>query len=104
MSRASVPSTWILRSASVAEVGPTSVDLDVIALPAIELPGTPGWLTGEPLRDQGIEVDMPNLPNELPLPTVDPEPFRCRVEVVGPGTFRLTVAPSGARVFDESAT
>ncbi|MEO1064540.1 MAG: TIM-barrel domain-containing protein [Actinomycetota bacterium] len=94
----------ILRTAEVVGIGPSGADLDVAALPAIGLPGTPGWLTGEPLLDQGIEVDMPNLPADLPLPPVDEVRFRCRVEVVGPRAVRVTIAPAGARVFDEPAT
>jgi alpha-D-xyloside xylohydrolase len=95
---------WILRSATVAATAANAVELDVIGLPAVELPGTPGWLTGESLVDQGIEVDMPNLPTGLALPSADARPFRCRIEMVGPRTVRMTVAPAGARVFDESPT
>ncbi|MEL6893297.1 MAG: TIM-barrel domain-containing protein, partial [Actinomycetota bacterium] len=95
---------WILRSATVAATASNAVELDVVGLPAIELPGTPGWLTGESLVDQGIEVDMPNLPADLPLPELEPRPFRCTVEVVAPRTVRVTVAPAGARVFDEPPT
>ncbi len=101
-----VPRTrdWILRSATVAAATANAVELDVVGLPAIELPGTPGWLTGESLVDQGIEVDMPNLPADLPLPAVEPRAFRCRIEIVGPRTVRVVVAPTGARVFGESPT
>ncbi len=97
-------SDWILRRARVAHVGPDTVDLDVDALPAIELAGTPGWLTGEPLIDQGVEMSMPNLPTDLPLPDADVRPFRCRVEIVGPAAVRIVVAPAGARVFTEQPT
>lgn len=51
------------------------VRITVSALPAARLPGTPGWLTGEPMRAQGLEVDWPNLPAQLDLPPVAPEPF-----------------------------
>lgn len=94
-------SHWILRDATVAAVRDTTVELDVRGLPAIELPGTPGWLTGEPLLDQGVEVAMPNLPRQLPLPDVTASPFRCRVEVVGPHAVRVVIAPVGARAFEE---
>ena len=97
-------SGWILRRARVAHIGDDAVDLDVDALPAIELAGTPGWLTGEPLLDQGVEVSMPNLPRDLPLPGVEVRPFRCRVEIVGPAAVRIVVAPAGARVFAEQPT
>lgn len=104
MPGAAAPTDWVLRRASVAATGSGSVDLDVVALPAIELAATPGWLTGEPLLDQGVEVEMPNLPPDLPLPSVTPSPFRCRVETVGPRTHRVTIGPAGARVFGEPAT
>jgi alpha-D-xyloside xylohydrolase len=94
-------SDWILRRARVANHGEHTIDLDVDALPAIELPGTPGWHTGEPLLDQGVEVSMPNLPTDLPLPGVEARSFRCRVEIIGPTAIRVVIAPSGARVFSE---
>ncbi len=97
-------SDWILRSARVDRIEHDAVDLVVDALPAIELAGTPGWLTGEPLIDQGVEVAMPNLPTDLPLPGVGARPFRCRAEIVGPAAVRLVIAPAGARVFDEPST
>src|SRR5690606_33959303 len=97
-------SDWILRDARVDSGAPTAVEREVRALPAIELSGTPGWLTGEPLVDQGVEVAMPNLPRNLPLPDVEPTPFRCRVEVVGPSTVRVVIGPAGGRVFTEPAT
>lgn len=98
------PSTWIVRDATVDRVSPMSVELELRALPAIELDGTPGWLTGEPLAHQGIETTMPNLPGDLPVPPLEPMKLRCRVEVVGPSTIRVTVAPSGARALTEPAT
>ncbi|MFP5336847.1 MAG: TIM-barrel domain-containing protein [Actinomycetes bacterium] len=76
----------------------------VRALAATELPGTPGWLTGEPMLEQGLEVTMPNLPQDLRLPPLDETPFVVRVEAVGPRTVRLTCAPDGARVLGEPAT
>jgi len=97
-------SNWILRRARVADMSDDAVEFDVDGLPAIELAGTPGWLTGEPLLDQGLEVFMPNLPMDLPLPEVEVRPFRCRVEIVGPTALRVVVAPAGARVFAEPPT
>lgn len=96
--------TWILRSVRVAAVGATSIDLDVMALPAVELADAPGWLTGETLAEQGIELGMPNLPHGLPVPPTDPLWCRCRIEVVGNDAIRVTMAPAGARVFDEPST
>jgi alpha-D-xyloside xylohydrolase len=95
---------WILRSATVVSATANAVELDVVAIPAIELPGTPGWLTGESLLDQGIEVDMPNLPADLPLPAVEVRPFRCRIAIVGARMVRVVLAPADARVFTESPT
>ena len=95
---------WILRQASNANTGTSGVDVEVVARPAIRLVETPGWLTGESLADQGVEVAMPNLPTDLPLPPVEGRPFRCRVEVVGPGVFRVVLGPDDARVFEEDPT
>lgn len=103
-SQAPPAANWILRRARVVEIGDRWVELDVDALPAIELADTPGWLTGEPLLDQGVELSMPNLPTDLPLPGVEVRPMRCRVEIVGPDAVRVVVAPTGARVFDEPPT
>jgi alpha-D-xyloside xylohydrolase len=77
------------------------LELRLDALPAIELPGTPGWLTGEPLVDQGVEVAMPNLPRDLPLPGVEAVPYRCRLTPIGDRMLRLVLAPEGARELTE---
>lgn len=81
-----------------------AVVLDIRALSAVELPGTPGWLTGEPMTDQGIEVTMPNLPRDLRLPPLTEVAYQLRIEVAGPRTVRLVCAPAGARVLREPAT
>jgi alpha-D-xyloside xylohydrolase len=80
------------------------VRIGVEALPAVQLPGTPGWLTGEPPRAQGVEVDMPNLPRELALPPVEPERFEVAVSLAGPRTARIVIARPGARVHREDPT
>jgi len=81
-----------------------AVRIGVAALPAVRLPGTPGWLTGEPLADQGVEVAMPNLPRDLALPEVLPERFEVVVSLAAPETARIVIAPAGARVHQEDAT
>lgn len=91
----------ILRRLGEVRTRPDGFEADVVGLPAIALPHTPGWLTGEPLLDQGIEVNMPNLPEHLPLPGLDEQPYVLRVTVVGPDAVRLVVAPPGARVLAE---
>lgn len=85
------------------EITPDTGGIDMLldALPAIELPGTPGWLTGEPLLDQGVEITMPNLPSELPLPGTEAVPYRCRVIPLGDRMVRLVLAPGGARELTE---
>jgi alpha-D-xyloside xylohydrolase len=79
------------------------VRIGVRALPAVQLPGTPGWLTGEPLREQGVEVTMPNLPRELAVPPVEDEPFEVSISLAGPRTARIVIARPGARVHGEDA-
>ncbi|HYH33463.1 MAG TPA: TIM-barrel domain-containing protein [Pseudonocardia sp.] len=80
------------------------VRIGVAALPAVQLPGTPGWLTGEPPADQGVEVTMPNLPRELSLPPVQAEPFEVSIALAGPRTARIVVARPDARVHREEPT
>ena len=82
--------------------GPDVV-VDVAAHPAVQLPGTPGWLTGEPVTDQGVETTMPNLP-DLELPPLTTRPWQVRVTFAGPRTVRIVVAPAGARVLAEDPT
>lgn len=89
-----------LRHGRLREAG-ESLGVDVEALPIVELGGMPGWLTGEPLADQGVEVAMPNLPRELVLPEVVAVPWYCRVTPLGPATVRVRIAPRGHRIFDE---
>lgn len=73
----------------------------VRALPIVELGGMPGWLTGEPLIDQGVEVAMPNLPQGLELPPVESTEWTCAVTPLGPATVRVRIAPTQHRIFNE---
>ena len=54
----------------------------------------PGWLTGEPLREQGVETQMPNLP-DITLPPTDVTPYALRVTAPVPKGLRLVLAPAG---------
>lgn len=92
----------ILRRVVDVRSTPTELILDIEALPAVQLPGTPGWLTGESLADQGVEVTMPNLP-DLELPGVTAQLWRLSVSAYGARTARLLIAPATNRVFDEKA-
>lgn len=89
----------------VSAVAPTAhgVELEVEALPAVQVGSMPGWLTGEPLAEQGIETTLPNLP-VLDLPDTNPVTLRLRVEVVAPGTVRLVLAPPGHRLDSDDGT
>lgn len=86
------------------ETVPGGLDCRVEALPIVELGGMPGWLTGETLLDQGVEVAMPNLPRDLVLPRTQASPWRCLATPLGPSTVRLRIAPEGHRVFGEPAS
>lgn len=85
-----------------SSAGPTTT-LDITAYPIVELGGMPGWLTGEPMLDQGVEVTMPNLPRGLELPELVDAGWSCAVTPMGPHTVRIRVAPVGHRIFGERA-
>lgn len=70
------------------------VELDLVALPAIETKAMPGWITGEPLADQGIETTLPNLP-DMTQPPIDEHLLVLRIVAVALGTLRITIAPPG---------
>ncbi len=59
------------------------VTLDLDALPGVQLGMMPGWLTGEPLAAQGVETQMPNLP-DIALPPTDVTPYALRVTAPQP--------------------
>lgn len=91
----------ILRRIESASTADDQLDLVVLAVAADTLGSLPGWITGEPLLQQGIEVTMPNLPQDLHLPELAHELWRVRLTVHGERTLRIVVAPEGNRVFDE---
>lgn len=74
---------------------------DYAALPIVQLPGMPGWLTGEPLVDQGVETKMPNLPREITLPGVDAVDWACQVDALSASSVRLRIAPAGHEIWSK---
>ena len=87
-----VRGTRVTESGAVIEVG---------AIPVVGLPRMPGWLTGEPLEEQGIETSLPNLPN-LTLPAVDEKKLTLEVTVVAENTVRIVLAAAGHRVLEDA--
>jgi alpha-D-xyloside xylohydrolase len=94
------PASVILRRVTNVATTAQSVSFDLDAYPAVQLPDTPGWLTGETLQAQGVEVTMPNLP-ALELPELTPTPWRLQVSIHGPRTARIVAAPKANRIFNE---
>lgn len=95
--------TYLLRDVTSATRDDSALQLSVVARQAVALPGVPGYLTGEPLIQQGIETTLPNLP-DLVIPPTETTGWTVRVEVWAPRAVRLIVAPDGARVFREPAS
>ncbi len=96
-------SAHLVRRVTAVRRVPDGVAATLQAYAGVELGGLPGWLTGEPAADQGVEVTMPNLP-DLELPPLDPVEFELAVRFVAPETVRLTVAPVGHRVLDNDGS
>ncbi|MQA02863.1 MAG: alpha-xylosidase [Streptosporangiales bacterium] len=86
----------LLREVTEVHTTTDGLVLGVRAVPCAQLPGGPGYLTGEPPQVQGIETTLPNLPPELDLPTGDERAYEIRVRWAAPGTVRLTIAPPDA--------
>ena len=84
----------LLRRVTGVRPDGAGVTLDVDAIPGVQLGMMPGWLTGEPLADQGVETQMPNLP-DITLPPTDVTPYAVRVTTPQPGCLRLVLAPAG---------
>jgi alpha-D-xyloside xylohydrolase len=91
-----------VRESRVDENG-TTATLAVDGLPGVQLGIMPGWLTGEPLEQQGVETQMPNLP-DIELPPTDVTDFELRVSAPQPGCLRLTVARAGSTELDDDGT
>jgi len=81
----------------------SGVTLDVDALPGVQLGMMPGWLTGEPLEAQGVETQMPNLP-DITLPPSDVTPYALRITAPQPACLRLVMAPAGHPFLDDDGT
>src|SRR6185312_11382215 len=84
----------LLRRIRGVRPDPSGVTLDLDALPGVQLGMMPGWLTGEPLEAQGVETQMPNLP-DIALPPTDVTPYALRVTAPQPQCLRLVLAPAG---------
>jgi len=95
-----MPDTLLLRGVTDVTRDGSAVCVAVDALPAVQLGMMPGWLTGEPPEEQGIETTMPNLP-DIDLPPTTAAPFVLRVTAPQPGTLRLLLAPAGDPVLGD---
>ncbi len=95
--------TLLLRRVSGVRSDTDAAVLTVDALPGVQLGVMPGWLTGEPLLEQGVEVEMPNLP-DLELPPTDVTAYELRVAAPAPSVLRVTLAPAGHRVLGDDGT
>ncbi|MGN6688061.1 MAG: glycoside hydrolase family 31 protein [Actinomycetales bacterium] len=93
----------IVRRVESVRTLPNGVELALVALPAVRVGLMPGWLTGEPLAEQGIETTLPNLP-DLSLPAADATPMVLRVTVAATRTVRLVLAPGGHRALADDGT
>ncbi len=91
----------VVRRVGRTRTTPTGAVIEVGAIPAARLSGMPGWLTGEPLEEQGIETSLPNLPN-LTLPAVDEKKLTLEVTVVAENTVRIVLAAAGHRVLEDA--
>ena len=60
-----------------SQIDPRGIDLEMDAFAGVHLGGAPGWLTGEDPKDLGVELTMPNLPQDLELPDAAPHPTGC---------------------------
>lgn len=95
--------TLLPRHITAVRTLPDGVEVDVDALPAVQVGIMPGWLTGEPLADQGIETSLPNLP-ALRLPSTVPTRYVIRVVAVADDTLRITIGPWGVRALADDGT
>lgn len=82
--------TWIPRGVTEIEQQVNGISARLEAVSAISAGELGGWITGEPLADQGIEA-LPNLP-ALDLPDLQWRNFSLFVEFVAPDTIRILIA------------
>lgn len=80
----------------------TTAVVDFVTRPARSFGDTAGWVTGEPLATQGVEVGMPNLRTDLRdgLPESEVRRWRLLIRGVSGGGVRLTLAPTGDQLLD----
>ncbi|MGN6242884.1 MAG: glycoside hydrolase family 31 protein [Motilibacteraceae bacterium] len=93
----------VVRRVDTVHLLPEGVELELSALPAVRVGLMPGWLTGEPLAEQGIETTLPNLP-DLALPAAEASPMVLRVTVPAAGTARVVLAPRGHGALTDDGT
>jgi alpha-glucosidase (family GH31 glycosyl hydrolase) len=98
-----VSDSFLLREISSTRREGDAVVLAVRAVRCVAPPGGPGYLTGEPLADQGIESTLPNLP-DLDPPPLEARDYELRLSWAAPPALRLTIGPRGARPLADDGT
>lgn len=93
----------LLREVTSAAAEGHGLFVEVRAVGCVALPTTLGYLTGEPLQEQGVETALPNLPT-LPMPDLRPRSYALRVVFPAPGVARITIAPAGSHVLADDGT
>jgi len=94
----------LARRVTGARADATGVDLELAAYPGVHLDGAPGWLTGEDPRALGVELTMPNLPQDLQLPDDTPQTHRLRVDALAPDLVRVRSGSPDHAVFSDDGT
>ncbi|MBO8192300.1 glycoside hydrolase family 31 protein [Streptomyces oryzae] len=94
---------FIVRRVAAVRRTPDGAELDLVALPAVTVGVMPGWITGEPPLEQGIETTLPNLP-DLAFPPLDEQHLVLRIQAVAAGTVRIVLGPDGHRTLDDDGT
>lgn len=94
----------LARRITAMHVDSTGVDLEMDAFPGVHLGDAPGWLTGEDPKDLGVELTMPNLPQDLQLPDATPHPHRVRLDLIAPDLLRIRSGGPQHHVFDDDGT
>lgn len=94
----------LVRRCTAVHIGAHGVDLDLEAFPGVHLDGAPGWLTGEDPGDLGVELTMPNLPQDLARPDPSPRAHRVRVDILSPDLLRIRSGAPRDAVFADDGT